>query len=741
MKMILKLICGLAVLVVFVNPAWTAGDQKFQVTTLSSRPDMITGGDVLLQIDVPATVAPDKVIIKLNGEAVTSNFQPDAATHTMTGLVKGLKIGENKVEVFVSSAGKPVAQVTLKNYAITGPVFSGPQEQPFVCQTQEFRMLDKSSLGAPLDANCSVKTIVSYVYKSTESAPPAAQGGRGGGNGNFPGVPVLNVKPLTDLTTLPADVAYTTTTTGDKVPFVVRVETGTINRGIYQIVVLSDPTKESQIGPLNPPKEWNKRLMYSFGPGCPGGWLKQGANLGVGSMVSEAVVGKGYAEASSTLNVFGNNCNDVLAAETMMMVKERFIKAYGKPEFTMSRGGSGGSEQQVPIAENYPGLIDGIIPSLTFPDVMANAQAIIDTQLLNGYYAKAGDALSRDQKLAITGAADLKDFAADVGRISPTVNCPKQLKSELYDPTSNRTGARCDVFDHAVNVYGRDPSTGFARRPVDNSGVQYGLAALNAGKITPAQFLDLNEKIGGYDNDGNPMPARSVADPTALRIAYQTGRVVNGGLGLGKLPIIDVRPYRDSIPGGDVHQKFHSFSLRDRLRRANGTIANDVMVVGPISATEAMGDYAMMKMDEWLTNLEKDTSNKPMIDKIVSAKPADLVDGCQTSTGERIIEPQTPTGGKCNELYPTFQSPRMVAGDTAGNDILKCQMKPISARDYQVAFSDSEKARLASIFPNGVCDWSKPGVEQKAPTRTWITYSDAGDQGKLAHPGNLTAGR
>ena len=50
----------------------------------------------------------------------------------------------------------------------------------------------------------------------------------------------------------------------------------------------------------------------------------------------------------------------------------------------------------------------------------------------------------------------------------------------------NPTGARCDVYDHAVNVWGKDPKTGFARRPLDNVGIQYGLGALNSGVITQA---------------------------------------------------------------------------------------------------------------------------------------------------------------------------------------------------------------------------------------------------------------
>jgi hypothetical protein len=697
----------------------TAAD-AFRISVLSSRPDMVTGGDALVSIEAPQGEALDKVSVMLNGRNVAADLHRDPAAHTLTGIVSGLKIGENSLEVLSGTNHTPPGEkLTLKNHPITGPVFSGPQEQPFLCQTQEFKLPDGKVLGTPIDANCSVKTVVTYVYKST-AAPAAPANGRGAAAAAF--------LPLANMSALPADVAMTTTTTGTKVPYVVRVETGTVNRSIYQFAVLHDPTKESQPSPFAQPKAWNRRLLYSFGGGCTGGWFKQGNTLG--NLLSDAVVGKGYAEASATLNTFGNNCNDVIAAETMMMVKERFIKANGKPLFTMSRGGSGGAEQQIPIADNYPGLIDGIMPSLTFSDVLANAQMILEANLLNHYYEGAGHALTDAQKLAIEGTVRLKDFADDASRIDPTKACPPGLtKEQRYDPTGNRSGARCDVFDHTVNVLGRDPATGFARRPLDNTGVQYGLGALNAGNISPAQFLDLNEKIGGYDHDGKVVSTRAVADPAALRAVYQTGRVVNGGLGLGKLPIIDVRPYRDALPAGDVHLKFHSFSLRDRLQKANGSFANDVLLVGPAPAQgQAAGStptwdlYAIGKMDEWLTNLSKDTSADPVTKKIARAKPADLVDACYSPTGERIAEPQTFAGGKCNEFYPTAKSPRIVAGGPVSNDILKCQLKPIDNKEYNVTFSPAETARLSTIFPQGVCDWSKPGVEQKAPTGTWRSF-------------------
>src|SRR4029077_19097206 len=136
-------------------------------------------------------------------------------------------------------------------------------------------------------------------------------------------------------------------------------------------------------------------------------------------------------------------------------------------------------------------LPDGIIPSLTFPDVQELTQMITDARLLDRYYKQAVDALSPGQKRAIAGVAELQNVTASAplaGRINPTEACPPDLaKSLRYDAAANRSGGRCDIYDHNINMYGRDPETGFARRPIDNTGVQYGLAALNEGVITAAQ--------------------------------------------------------------------------------------------------------------------------------------------------------------------------------------------------------------------------------------------------------------
>ncbi len=92
-------------------------------------------------------------------------------------------------------------------------------------------------------------------------------------------------------------------------------------------------------------------------------------------------------------------------------------------------------------------------------------------------------------------------------RIAPDFFCPAVLPvAQRCNAVTNRGGSRCDVYDHMVNVLGRDPVTGYARRPIDNVGVQYGLNALNAATISVDQFLNLNAAVGGYDVDANSSP-------------------------------------------------------------------------------------------------------------------------------------------------------------------------------------------------------------------------------------------
>jgi hypothetical protein len=307
-------------------------------------------------------------------------------------------------------------------------------------------------------------------------------------------------------------------------------------------------------------------------------------------------------------------------------------------------------------------------------------------------------------------------------------------KSVQYDANTNPTGIRCDLYDHLVNVFGRDPTTGFARRPIDNTGVQYGLEALNLGAITKQQFLDLNRNIGGYDNDGNYVATRTVGDVSAIEAAYLSGRITYGGLGMRRTPIIDYRGYVDQPENpNEVHSRFHSFSMRQRLLEANGNFNNQVMLVedgstttgnGLFSDTSPVLSHALNQMDAWLTNYLADRTSTPLPVKINRSKPSDLVDACFTNKGTvKIAEQQVyQLDTTCNQLYPAFSTPRMVAGEPLANDVLKCQLRPIDSSLYKVRFSAAETAQLKALFPQGVCDYSKPGVGQQPPDGTWQMF-------------------
>jgi hypothetical protein len=669
-----------------------AAAQSVQLRVVSNpKPAFVSGGDVLVSVS-PA----QGVRLTLNGSDVTNALRADGFA-----LVKGLTDGANTL---IATAGKTTSKLTILNHPITGPVISGPHEQPFICETEKFTLMSGGTLGKPLDANCSVPTRVDYVYKSTNPAAPA---GRGRGA-------AMVFKPLADPKNLPADVAMTTTSLGKQVPFVVRVETGTINRGVYEIAMLE--------------RGWNERLIYTFGGGCAGGWYKQGT--ATGGVDDEDMLRQGYAVASNSLNVMGNDCAELMTIETMMMTKEHFIEIYGLPKFTVGFGGSGATYQQHQIGDGYPGLLDGLIVQRSFPDMeFATVEMVTDARLLANYFDNlAGPVTFTDeQKRQIAGLgllATLKTNSLNPGRITVGEYCslPESLR---YDPVKNPTAVRCDVYDHAVNVWGHDAKTGFARRPLDNAGVQYGLTALNAGGISKEQFLDLNAKIGGYDNDGKIAPARTVADAAALRIAYRMGRLTWGGAGLATTPILDYRAYLDDMPAGNIHLRYHSFSMRERLQKANGYTDNQVMLTDDRKWGDSLKAPVLLQgfaqMDEWLTKIAADTSHDSKLAKLRRARPADLVDACWTRDDhpQKIVERQMPDRGRCNELYPANSFPRGVAGSSLAADVVKCQLKAVNARDYKVMFTGDEMRRLKQIFAGGVCDWSKPGIEQQPMAGTW----------------------
>ncbi|MGD8290044.1 MAG: DUF6351 family protein [Gemmatimonadota bacterium] len=702
------------------NAAAELGPDELRLESVSTKPYLVTGGDVLLRVGVGAELDPSRVEIRANGETVEARSAPDG---TLIALATGLPDGESHVEAAIPGGQSTTLELT--SYPISGPIISGPHESPYLCQTEGFTLTSGESLGPALDDDCSIDTRVDYVYLSSS-------------DGEFKTYPT---GPAADR---PSDVAETTTLDGETVPFVVRVQTGTVNRAIYQSAMLHDPADPTP-DPWTRSRGWNGKLVYTHGGGCRNGWFRQGS--GAGQVLNEGLLAMGFAVTSSSLNVFGNNCNDLLASETHIMVKERFVESYGVPIYTIGTGGSGGSYQSHQTADNYPGVFDGIIVSSSFPDVTsATIFTLADARLLWHYFNEtAPGALTEEQERLVSGFGShgsIANLSRGAARIDPTYDSEAppeeqgsevagitELESRRYSP-SNPDGIRATVYNHTANVYGYDESTGFAARPLDNRGVQYGLAVLESGDITADQFLALNRDIGGFDADLNHVSERHRADPTAVQRAIGTGRILYGGGGLASTPVIDFRSYTDHRPGGDIHMIVHQFTTRARLLAANGHADNHVMNVGGewgYTADRPDLGNLFRSMDVWLMNLVAgDASGVSRAERVVAAKPADLVDNCWDTSGEQrrnIEEPLSfDSTGECASIYPAYETPRQVAGAPLTNDIVSCRLKPLDRADYGVDFTDAEWAELQAIFPEGVCDWSEGDAYADGYQGTWLSF-------------------
>jgi hypothetical protein len=139
--------------------------------------------------------------------------------------------------------------------------------------------------------------------------------------------------------------------------------------------------------------------------------------------------------------------------------------------------------------------------------------------------------------------------------------------------------------------------------------------------------------------------------------------------------------------------------------------------------------HALTQMDQWLSHLQlgggpSGSGTRPSLAAIARARPEDLTDACFTDSGnQKIAESQVYRGKtRCNELYPAYSTPRMEAGEPLTNDVLKCQLKPVTEADYGGKLNTEDLAALKNIFPEGVCDYGRSGVGQQPTRATWLAY-------------------
>jgi hypothetical protein len=743
----------------FAFGLWSCSGSSNPLTikTLSNRADLISGGEALVEIVLHPGTSASGLKVDVGGHDVSGAFV-QRADGRVIGLITGLANGNNVVTAKLGAK----ASLTINNHPIGGPVFSGTQIQPWICATPTAQpptatmpATQASGLSTfAIDAQCNIATEYKFFYKTTASCDFTLNP-----DPSPPATPAANVcfKPYNPDGETPSDLAMTTTDIGVRVPYILRVERGTINRGIYDIAVLFDPTAPWK--PYAPQPRWNRKLLYVYGASTNQPRVQSRPNSAWFDATADAALSRGFMVAVNMLTDSQLNSNRVVAAETTMMMKEHIVNAYGEIRYTIGTGCSGGSLLQNTIASIYPGLVNGLQVACTYPDSETTGIEVGESVLLVNYFRTPEfialtmglpQAEINAKKAAIAGHLDQTGCMAwnnlfgnggkpgqfipylvvdlDTGRLDfvgmARNNC-QLLPSQVYDPISNPNGYRCGAADHAVAIWGTQPGTNFARVTRDNVGVQYGLEALTSGAITAEEFVTLNEKIGGFDIDANLSPTRMVADADALTTAYVAG-IVSDGHNLAKVPIIDVRGFDDSLLTGPfgIHHTWRSFSLRERLDKANGNHDNLVLwrFPTPLLAPPAFTLQSFQTMDKWLANIEADTSDIQIEQKVVKNKPADASDFCYL-TGDTMFRTKITDQSICDAdpRLKAYSSPRQIAGGPLSENVLKCQLKPFNAADYNVTFSADQLARLQLVFPNGVCDWSKPGVNQQ-PANGPLTF-------------------
>jgi len=743
-----------------------SGDGRIKV--VSSAPDQVSGGNARIEISTRGNALNDRtasITVLVNGMDQSDKFAAiDKAT--LSGVVDGLNVGTNTIAFTeVRSMGKRGApkvvssgSIEVTNYPVSGPIFSGEHQKAFVCTVQDHGLgqpIADSETGWPVrneadeiigrSVNCQVDPLVVYVYRTTA----------GGWAGFTPGDE-------------PADLAMTTTLDGKEVPYIVRWERGVINRFIYSVAML-DSNPAADYSPRT--DDWNGRLLYHFQGGVAIGHTQ--GSPSTSRMLYDNALKLGYGVIYSTGTKTGTHYDLELGAETGLMTKERFIELYGVPLYTVSVGGSGGGIQQYIYGQNLgTGLIDAAIPQYSYPDMVTQSIHVGDCELLEFYMDAvnpAGWSTWSDRTLLIGlnaednipnpymgGVPGADECVMGWRGLSPLVLNPLygyESGIETITPIEDVLAIQWTHWEDAVNIYGRGDD-GYARSTWDNVGVQYGLRSMVEGNLSPDEFLFINMFIGGWADqdemvqetcpffpspgcftgpsvpdqwdpwsvrnmilsDGVAPAPRTEGSIEAMNAAYEQGHVFVGNI---DLPIIDWRNYLEPVL--DMHNSHQSFASRQRMLNYDGDASNQVIWFTDTRGASSPFDQtpeALAVMDQWMMNIRKHPNRS-----VAKNKPALATDRCFDSDGNEIaagddvwsgILDDRPDGA-CTAAFETYSTSRIIAGGGIEGGVFKCALQSIDeafARGVYGSWQPTPEQyfMLQAIFPQGVCDYSKPDL-------------------------------
>ena len=300
----------------------------------------------------------------------------------------------------------------------------------------------------------------------------------------------------------------------------------------------------------------------------------------------------------------------------------------------------------------------------------------------------------------------------------PSRSCPGVAAEQVYDAKTNPKGVRCSLQDYMVNVFGRRASrTASPAGRGTTSASSTACKALMAGKITPAQFVDVNAKVGGRDIDYEPTaerarrrPARRSSAPTA---AARSTR-----------PRTSTRS-RSSTCAAPTRAPSTTSTAPTRCARGStaSTAPPPTRCCGagrsPLLGDPTFADESIVAMDEWLAAVEKDTRDIPLAQKIIEDKPADAHRPLHQRRRRRTCPPSSATR-RCRATRPRAsrrgcRSPTTRSSATSSRCGASTTPGPVHRR--AVGAAAGRRSRTASATTPSA------GVDRE-PTVPWLTYEN-----------------
>ncbi|MDZ7673793.1 MAG: DUF6351 family protein [Acidimicrobiales bacterium] len=609
---------------------------------------------------------------------------------------------------------------------------------------------------------CQIEPVVEYRYRTTSGAlralPPDAT--------ELPGdIAHLDVDELVGVDEMELGGA-------DEIPYLIRFERGTLpeNRFLYSIAMLV-PWDEVAGAPGaagdRSEDHWNGRLLFSFGGGVGVGHSQ--GELSTGAATVDEAMRLGHAVLYTSGTRTSTHYDLLVGGRTAVEAKALVAARHGEPRYTVGIGGSGGGIQQYVYAQNHPELLDALIPQYSYPDMTTQTIHIGDCELLEHYMDVTDAANPRwadwDEREVLEGLNSIEGFTSGWQERTGSTGSSECIEGwrgstpMAMNPTFGFSPGMDDViplylgeilatlsttghppdfpdlgrllrthedpeqwvewthWDDAREAYGTDPDTGLAAVPWDNVGVQYGLRAVADGTLTPDEFLDLNARVGSWnepeeavlescalagaiggdelatiggligmcegddpdwhssrqmtvsDDPLQPAPRRS-AHIDAIRGAFDSGLVFDGTMPRD-VPIIDARHYLEHEL--DMHNVHQSFAIRERIRAARGHVDNhaiwflDARPEEDPAATSQLVEDGFRVADEWVLAIEQHPTGD-----VGASRPAAAADTCWDTDGSLLGRGEEVWSGAV-ELIETGQgvwddaAPTEVAGVPVGD--------------------------------------------------------------------------